>query len=194
VANQRILDVHAASTVAKAITLAGGALDRGMLTRVSVLRGGQVLHTNVYPVLVNGEDTPENIALLPGDLVVVPVNTAKITVVGAVGRPGTYPMAQTSGTQEGPVRLSDALSLAGGPNGQHQSKIGKIGILRQNPNDTKITTLTVDYGHYLTRSDLSQNPVLQNNDLIVVQEEHHQGLGDFTQYFSLFWIMKAVGG
>ncbi len=192
VAAPHILDVRAASNVAKAVMLSGGATDRGMLQRVAVMRDGKLLHANVYPVLVEGRDSPENIDLQPGDMVVVPVNTAKFSVLGAVTRPGTYGLQQLHGTSEGPVHLSDALSAAGQPLGRSTARIGKIKIMRQARNSTQVVTTTYDYGKYLSKGDLSQNPEIQDNDLIYVPDETHPGPGQLLNYIPIFWALKGL--
>ncbi|HEX5323980.1 MAG TPA: polysaccharide biosynthesis/export family protein, partial [Capsulimonadaceae bacterium] len=192
VGQPKVVDVRAATNVAKAITLAGGVSDRDMLTHVAVLRGNKVLHANVYPVLVNGEDSPTNLTLQPGDLIVVPTNTARIMVVGAVSRPGVYPLESDSATNEGPARLSDGIGVAGGSLGQRTAKIGQIALLRRSADGKSIQRTYYDFGKFLSNGDLSQNPLLRDGDVIVVPEQH-RSLDSILQYTPIYWFIKGAG-
>jgi polysaccharide export outer membrane protein len=168
VADPKVVDVHAAQNVVKAITLAGGPNDRYELSHVAIVRGDKVLTADVYPLYVNGIDNGQNLALEPGDLVLVPTNTAKVTVIGAVGSPGSIPLDETGVSQEGPMRLADALSRVGGPRGS--ARVGKISLMRQVPGQTTPQITTYDYGKFLQNGDVANNPVLQDNDVIVVPD------------------------
>ena len=190
VASPRILDVRAASTVAKAITLAGGANDQNMLSRVTIFRGAQTLNADVYKILIDGEDNGQNLLLQANDLIVVPVNTAKIDVLGAVNSAGVYPLQQ-SGGNEGPMRMSDALSQAGGV-AREGARVHEVRLIRDGP-DGKPAMTKYDYGKYMQYGDMTQNPVLQDKDMIVVPDAQHvAGFGDLFQYFSVYGIFKAL--
>jgi polysaccharide biosynthesis/export protein len=190
VASPRILDVRAAGTVAKAVTLAGGATDINMLQRVTIFRGNQTLHADVYQVLIDGVDNGDNIALEPDDLVVVPINTARIEVLGAVNNPGVYSLAASSGN-EGSMHLSDALSQAGGTS-REGARVHEIRLIRLGP-DGKPVMIAYDYGKFMQSGDLTQNPVLQDKDMIVVPDSKHiTQTGDLFPYLSLFGFFRAL--
>jgi polysaccharide export outer membrane protein len=186
----KVLDVRSAPNVAKAITLANGAIDVTELTHVSVFRNGVVIPANVYGVLVNGVDNGQNIALLPGDLVVVPVNTAKYAVVGAVGTPGLYSLTSPGGN-EGQTHLAEALAAAGGPQ-RTGASIHSVQIVHIQP-DGSTKTFTYDYGRYLKQADSNQNPVITDRDLIFVPDSKHMtNAGDALGYLSYFAILKGL--
>ena len=190
VTSPRILDVRAAGTVAKAITLAGGATDINELQHVTIFRGNQTLHANVYQVLIDGEDNGENVALEPDDLVVVPINTARIEVLGAVNNPGVYNLAAPSGN-EGPEHLSDALSQAGGTS-RSGARVHEIRLIRASASGAPVVT-EWDYGKFMQFGDLTQNPVLQDKDMIVVPNSQHvTQTGDVFPYLSLYGFFKAM--
>lgn len=192
VGQPKILDVRAAPNVVKAITLAGGVTDRNMLTRISVLRHDKVIHANVYGLLVNGDDTVENIRLQAGDVIIVPTNTAKFTVTGAVNAPGTYPLENAGGTNDRPVHLVDAINKAGGPQGHGGAKLGNIALLRESANG-KVVSTQFDYGKFLKNGDPAQNPLLRDNDLVYVPEGgHHVGIGDIFSLSALYSILKST--
>jgi protein involved in polysaccharide export with SLBB domain len=170
VKSPKILDVRAAPNVAKAITLADGAIDQNELAHVSIFREGKVISCDIYGQLVNGQDNGQNINLQPGDLVVVPMNTAKFAVVGAVNTPGVYPLTPAGGN-EGQTRLADALAAAGGAQ-RSGASIHGIQIVRTMPDgSTKVTYY--DYGKYVKEADVKGNPVIQNKDLIFVPDTRH---------------------
>ncbi len=170
VRSPKILDVRAAPTVAKAITLADGAVDENELAHVTVFREGKALAANVYGQLVNGADTGNNLVLEPGDLVVVPINTAKFAVVGAVLKPGVYSLTPVGGN-EGQTRLGDAIAAAGGTERSGASLRG-VEIVHTMPDGT-LKTDKYDYGKYVKDADLTQNPLISDKDLIFVPDSKH---------------------
>jgi polysaccharide export outer membrane protein len=186
----KILDVRSAPNVAKAITLADGALDANELSHVSVFRDGKIIQSNVYGVLVNGVDTGDNVVLQPGDLVVVPINTAKYAVVGAVNSPGLYSLTLPGGN-EGPTHLAEALAAAGGAQ-RSGARIHAVQIVHIMPNGTT-KTLSYDYGGYVKNADSTQNPVISDRDLIFVPDSKHAAnAGDALGYLSYFAILKGL--
>ena len=184
------MDIHAAPTLLKALTLAGGVVDRDTLSHLAIVRGQQILHADLYPLWVQGIDNGQNLTLQPGDTIIVPVNTARVTVVGAVVTPGIQPLEMSSDSAEGPERLADALTRAGSPEKNHGARIGQVAILRHVTPDGKADITKYDFSKYLKNGDLSQNPVLQDNDLIVVPEENHPvtagSILNFVPFYYLF--------
>jgi polysaccharide export outer membrane protein len=170
VTQPKVLDANAASTLAKAITLAGGPTDLDMLGHVTVLRGNRAMTSNMYDLLVKGVDNGENLSLQPGDVVIVPMNTTRITVLGAVVKPGQYGLDESGITAEGPERVADAISKAGGVEGGGVARISHVGLLRKVAGAQEPKLFVYDYGKYLKDGDMSQNPVIQDNDVIVVPE------------------------
>ncbi len=191
--SSRALDIHAAPTLLKALTLAGGVTDRDSLSHLAVVRGQQILHADLYPLWVQGIDNGQNLALQPGDTIIVPVNTARITVVGAVVTPGIQPLDMSSDSPEGPERLADALTRAGSPEKQHTARIGQVAIVRHLTADGKADITKYDFGKYLKTGDLTQNPVLQDNDLIVVPEENHPfNAGSVLNFVPFYYLFSSA--
>jgi protein involved in polysaccharide export with SLBB domain len=185
-----IFDVRAASTVAKAITLAGGAPDINQLQHVTIFRGTQTLHANVYKVLIDGIDDGDNIALEPNDLVVIPMNTAKIEVLGAVSNPGIYAL-NLSSANEGVMHLSDALSEAGGTT-REGARVHEVRLVRESAAGTPVV-FKYDYGRFMEFGDMTENPVLQDKDMIVVPDSKHTPqLTDTFTYFGLYNIFRGL--
>jgi protein involved in polysaccharide export with SLBB domain len=160
-----------------------------MLAHVIVLRDKQTTVVNVYNLLVRGIDTSDNIDLKPGDMVIVPFNTQHITVLGAVGAPGQYALDQTGTTPEGPERLSDAIGKAGGATNSGAA-IKSVAVIRQVASGQSPQIQRFDYGRYLHDGDMAQNPVLQDNDVIVVPAANHpfklEDVLSYVSYYALF--------
>ena len=193
VSADKALDVNAASTLAKAITLAGGAKDSNELSRVVVVRGSQVLPSDMYDLLVRGVDNGQNIALMPGDVVIVPLNTQHFTVLGEVIKPGQLPLEQTGLSNEGPMRLADGIALSGGVMGG-SARISRVGLLRQLAGASQPQLFVFDYGKYLKDGDESQNPVLQDNDVIIVPPTRPQvvSFGGALSLVSLYGLFRQL--
>jgi polysaccharide export outer membrane protein len=171
----KVLDIHAAPNVAKAITLAGGAFDTNALSRVAVMRGNQIINCNIFPLLVQGVDNGQNIDLVPGDLVIVPTNLSTVSVLGAVGKPGSYPLRMDNASSpQGPERLSDALSAASGVD-KHGARDYDINVVRLVDSNSKPQVLTFNYGKYLKDGNLVNNPILQDKDVVVVNSQRSGG-------------------
>ncbi len=194
VPQQKALDVRAASDVVRAVTLAGGATDRNSLSHIAVLRGEQVLPADVYPILINGSsDQTGNLKLEPGDMVIVPTNTKRFSVAGAVGKPGVYPLSSAPSSNEGPFRLTDALFDAGNPNGGHDADIGHVIIYRPDPATGKMAGTKYDFSKAL-KGDQSQNPEIQDKDFIFVPEQkRHVQPGDLFQIPAFIYLFKFFG-
>jgi protein involved in polysaccharide export with SLBB domain len=161
-----------------------------MLTNVTIFRGTQTLHANVYPILTNGIDNGDNILLEPNDMVVVPMNTAKIEVLGAVGGPGVYPLRPPGGN-EGPMRMSDAISAAGGAS-REGARVHEVRLVREGADGKPVMT-NYDYGKFMQFGDMSQNPILQDKDMIIIPDSRTKpSVGDVFNYYGLFSIFKAL--
>jgi protein involved in polysaccharide export with SLBB domain len=190
----KVLDASAASTLAKAITLADGARDIYMLSHVAVIRGQHVLSANMYDLLIRGVDNGQNLPLQAGDIVIVPLNTARVTVLGAVDKPGQYPLDQTETSAEGPERLADAISTAGGVERAGAARIAKVGLLRQVAGAAQPQLFVYDYGKYLKDGDESQNPIIQDNDVVVVPEakQNQLTIGTILTYIPYYAFLRQV--
>lgn len=77
--------------VSAAIARAGGVSPAADLSLAGILRGGQWISVDLEAVL--GGDAPEgDVALEPGDVLVVPETKGEVYLVGAVAKPGPYPL------------------------------------------------------------------------------------------------------
>ena len=130
VSTPRALRVEEAPDIAKAIALCGGTLQKNAdLPNAKVLRGDQVIPVDLHALYVEN-DRSQNVALQPGDTVVIPENEqGYVFVLGLVNRPG--PVNHFKG-----LRLSQALATAGGQ--VLDANIREIRIVRGAGVDRKI--------------------------------------------------------
>ncbi len=191
--------VEDAPDVARAIARAGGTTEgQADLSRVRVIRAGEALTVDMR-AFYNQSDLSQNIALRPGDLVVVPRNEEGfVFVLGWVSRPGAVPHFDG-------IRLSQAIAEAGGV--QPDGRMGEVLIARTVDGERQVLTVpfsalfkpedtapdrsqeppTGTMGHVPAelqgratpppaavaeeRSEPDPNPVLLRGDIVMVQEQ-----------------------
>lgn len=147
-------------TVMDAIVAAGGVAPRAALRRAVLIRRAKPdpMPLDLERVLTG--DLSANVPLQPGDTIVVPGQQMRVVLLGMIGGPG--PRDLDEGT-----RLLDAVALAGGPAGQ--AALDAVGVIRKVGGD-KLEVQTFDLLKVMQQGDMSQNPVLQNGDIIFVPQ------------------------
>ncbi|MBE3583529.1 MAG: SLBB domain-containing protein [Limnochordaceae bacterium] len=139
------------------LALAGGTLATADLQAIQVSRVGDGgIQRQTIP-----SDQLQHWAVQAGDIIYVPP-VQSVTVLGAVARPGRYPLA------DGVARLWDVLAQAGGPTSQ--AAVDRVTITRVGPDGTPVSI-----GLDLTPAPDGGVPkagsyALQANDLIYVPE------------------------
>lgn len=122
-------------TVLDALGRANGLTRDADLSSSYILRGSAVLPVDFMALLRRG-DIRYNIPLKDGDVITIrSLADKKVYVLGEVRRPGVFPMG------EEPMRLVDAIALAGGlnPVTAHKSNILLIRGSYANPTITRIS-------------------------------------------------------
>lgn len=147
-------------TVMDAIVAAGGVAPRAALRRAVLIRRGKPdpMPLDLERVLTG--DLSANVPLQPGDTIVVPGQQMRVVLLGMISGPG--PRDLDEGT-----RLLDAVAYAGGPAGQ--AALDSVGVIRK-VGDDKLAVQTYDLLKVMQQGDMSQNPVLQNGDIIFVPQ------------------------
>lgn len=171
-------------TLLGVLAMAGAPLSEQRPMRVRVVRQGQEVLSVKLDAATSAPAVNElAMELQSGDIVAVEPLTIRVTLLGAVQKPGTY---------EVPVglRVMDLLSHAGGL--MSSANISNVSVNRRgeviNLNLTK-----------LWEGDLSQNPELQEGDLILVPASQRiwvtgavQRPGSFD-YLPNMTILDAIG-
>lgn len=159
VANSGIISFKGKGTLLEALSRAGGIIttEKSLnLSRCAIFRGKeQVLWIDLYELLQNG-NLMLNVKLANNDVIYVPEpEEANIYVMGEVSRPGTFKIIKS-------VSLLDAISQAGGIT---ENAVNEIKIIRDRSRGGG--TVEVNFNKIL-KGDLSQNYILQNNDIVYV--------------------------
>jgi len=139
------------------LAAAGGINQKAAADKAFILRDGTQTPVNLKRVMAG--DVEANIALKPGDMLIVPENKDRVLVMGTVVKPGPYDLAEN-------MTLIDAIAAAGGSTGK--SDLGGVQIVRLEGGKTKTIPVKADLA--MQGKDLSQNIKLQNGDLVYVPE------------------------
>jgi len=199
-------------TITRALKIAGGITTEADIRRVQIrrqIRGGneQTIMVNLWDLLQKGDST-QDILLQEGDSVIIPTastvdltevaqlgstsfspNAISINVVGEVIRPGALLVKPSTS-------LHQALLTAGSFN-QLRAKKDKVELLRLNPNGTVTRrTIDVDFAQGLNPDN---NPVLRNNDVILVARSGYtrvaDNIGSFLQPITgVAGVINTVSG
>ena len=99
--------VSSLHTVVQLLALSGGVKDIGSFRRIALRRGGKAVETiDLYDYLLRG-DTRDDIRLLQGDTIFVPVVGSLVALTGEVRRPAIYELREEK-------TLLDLVTMAGG--------------------------------------------------------------------------------
>lgn len=138
-------DVPVESSVLEAVGIAGGPTAKAALTKVLLKRpDGAEVPIDLYKVIVLGQPEPK-VELQAGDLIIVPEAKEKVTVLGAVLKPGYYDIEDGRG-----LNVSEAVALAGNPS--PRAALTKAVVRHANGTETpvdlyKITVLGLQDGN-----------------------------------------------
>jgi polysaccharide biosynthesis/export protein len=201
-------------TVTRAIQVAGGIQPEANIREVKVYRRTrdgteQVIDVNLWKLLREGSIV-EDIALQEGDTVYIPQavdplpeevsevasasfspGTIRVNIVGEVATPGVVEVAPNT-------PLSQGVLAAGGFN--NRASTGVVELVRLNVNGTASrSSLPVDFSQGI---DEATNPLLRNNDTIIVRRSASARVGDVLdtfvgplgKVFSLFTIPTSIFG
>lgn len=173
ISNPGIIHLDGNATILEALAMAGGLLTidkSAFLSKCYIIRGKeQIIWINLLQLL-GKSNLKLNIGLANNDIIYIPDSTdASVFVMGEVKNPGSYPI-QTPG-----MTFLDAINQAGGPTEDANSD--KIRLVR-NMSERNGSTI-IDLDKILSKSDFSQNLILQDNDIIYVPRK---GIAKFNYY------------
>lgn len=196
----RQLPVSLAGTkLIDAIAAAGGSASQPYDTMVTVTRGGQMRSDSLQEVF---NTAAKNIALQPGDTVLLRKRALSFMAFGATGRVGNFPIPAED------LSLSDAIAASGGPD-DIQANPATIYIYRQEPvsllQSLGRTNLTGDgtTAHVVYQLDLhdprgfifANNFTVRDRDLIYYASAGSSGVLKFMRLVNTFMApaMSGVG-
>lgn len=144
--------------VAQAVSFAGGPTPLAALSRATIRRAnGTIVPVNLYKAIVLN-DTNSNMALSEGDVIVIPEAKDRISVLGAVVKPGYYPMDDGRN-----MTVGDAVALAGGA--KPNAALTRATLRRANGVETP-----VDLYRVLVQGVDAENIPLRADDTISIPE------------------------
>jgi len=152
-----------ATTVLKAISIAGGFSKNSASSKVKILRLAQgesgYRHIEVNMQAVMRGETSADVMLQAGDTLIV--SEGNFSIYGDVARPGVYPLEENT-------TILKAISMAGGLSKSGAST--NIRVLRPRKDSNGTDTITVDIQAVMQGSS-EENILLETMDTIVVSEE-----------------------
>jgi polysaccharide biosynthesis/export protein len=201
-------------TITRAIDLAGGITAIADVRRVELRRltqaGLQSIEVNLWELLTSG-DVSQDVILQAGDTIAIPTareldptevaalasasfspDVIQVNIVGEVRRPGIIQVSPNT-------PLNQALLAAGGFN-PIRAKQGSVVLVRLNPNGTvSRERIPIDFEQGI---DPEVNPVLRNNDVVVVSRsivttiadtagEILRPVGNFFSFINFFSIFQG---
>ncbi len=178
-------------TVMRSLQLAGGITSQADVRKIKLRRPTrtgtqQNIDINLWELLQTG-DINQDIVVQDGDTIIIPTatdvspaeatqlatttlspNTIEVGIVGEVKRPGAVKLQPNSS-------LNQALLAAGGFNDGRASR-ATVDLIRLNPNGTiNKRAVKVDLAKGINEET---NPILRNNDVIVVDRNGLAKVGD----------------
>jgi polysaccharide export outer membrane protein len=124
-------EVQEGVKVSELIAKAGGILPQASTRRIQLIRDNRIIkELDLYRVLVRGEKEEEEIKLLPGDVIYVPVMRESVKVLGEVRNPGEYEIVEGD-------RLKDIIEMAGGLTPRASLVGGTLERIRENKKEVQ---------------------------------------------------------
>lgn len=178
-------------TVTEAIKLAGGITPLANIREIQLQRltqssETQIVNINLWELLRTG-DVKQDMTLQPGDSILIPKATAinptevaelgkasfsprkiQVSVVGEVKNPGTLEIPFDT-------TLNEAILVAGGFN-LIRARQNQVKLLRLNPDGT-VSQRDIKM-NWTQGVNEALNPILQQNDVIIVGRSAVTGIGD----------------
>lgn len=151
-------EVPIGNGVIEAVAIAGGAGPKAALTQVTVKHAnGQVVPVDLFQAMSRGKQG-NDVELSEGDLVLVPEAKARVTVMGAVEKPGFIDIEDGR-----KLNVAQALALAGGAS--PDAALTRATIKRANGQ-----IVPVDLHKIIIRGDNTGNAELSADDVVNVPQ------------------------
>lgn len=157
--------------IVELVTVAGGPKPTANLKKVAVTRkNGTTLYVNLYKAIFQS-DLSQNISIYPGDSIFLPETSegvSKVFVFGEVKNPGVFDL------KEG-MSVLEAVGKAG--SFTRDAVVQSVRLVRGDVSRPEV--IPVNLKHFFRTGDLSDNLILQSNDIIYVPKTKIAGLAHF---------------
>lgn len=166
------------------IQRSGGVTVDGSLSNVLVIRNGESYILDLSPAR-EGQDIPD-FKVEDGDLVFVRRNDNRLMVLGYVKNPKSFRMDE--GRE---YRLADAVSEGGGTDARgtyHRVYLGRRDATG------KVSVEEYKLAAFMKDGDLSQNPILEPGDVVMVGEVKGMTLANVSTILSNALLLNSLFG
>ncbi|HHT9111847.1 MAG: SLBB domain-containing protein [Planctomycetes bacterium] len=166
--NPGVFKIEKPQPVSLLISNAGGFTENANKEGITIIRkdskgANQLIMVDMVKLLREG-DTKQNIILQKDDIIYVPKDERKVTVLGEINTPGTIGIS---------VRLGILEAIAKAGNFTTDANKNNIIIMGK---DNKSPIRIVDYQQILDNRDLSKNLTLTDGEVVYVPRENKQVL------------------
>lgn len=177
-------ELNQGNGLAELIARAGGPTEDAALKRVSVRHSDNQTVTVDASLAVREGVQNLNLPLQEGDFIVIPKNTAHVTVLPAVNKPGIVTIPENE-----PFTVGKALSLAGGP--RDRARLKEVAIFRHTPKGVQRTVFGVDQVY---NGQLALDQRLQDGDVLYVPEgkQSNSSWNSITNAIGSLGVLAAV--
>ena len=188
--------VHPFSDITTALLQAGGVDTVGSLRNIQVIRDGEnISEFDFYEFLVSGK-TSNNIRLINGDVIFVPVRHSTVEIVGEVNRPGIYETKKDE-------LIEELIHYAGGLTPKAQSSIEIYKLLPRGERTSEDYAYDVSYIDYqdatnVFATNLIKIRVLSVPEVIrevsILGQVKTPGVYAYQDSMKLMDLLKIAGG
>ena len=151
--------IHPFSTIITGLLQTGGVLKTGSLRNIQLIRNGQTFSIlDFYQYFLNGK-TGNDLRLLDGDIIFIPVRHSTITIEGKIVLEAIYELVVSE-------TIGDLIQFAGGLTikAQKNIRINRLHTMQEHSENSPYNeTIFIDY---LTNADY----VMQDGDEVVIYE------------------------
>jgi protein involved in polysaccharide export with SLBB domain len=166
VAKRSVVELDADLDLYKLVLL-GQPTEFASLSKAHILRGTEEIPINLDSVASAKPDKKIlDFKLKNGDTLYIPRNETKFSVLGVVGKPGTYPLPENK-----TVMVLDAYVLAGGAS--QGADPSRAGLLRTDGKKSSIIHLNLD--KIQKKGNTEQNIALKDGDILFVPPRGSSG-------------------
>jgi protein involved in polysaccharide export with SLBB domain len=190
-------DLEEGLTPVSLIAETGGATESAVLSKAYVLRGAAQIPMDLQAVLVYGKDNPTitRFRFLPGDVLVVPENQSRYSIMGQVAKPGYYSLSD----KQGEATVLKALATAGGQ--LLDSDLSKASVTRTVNGQSTVIPVNIEAmikgtapdDVVLRPDDVLYIPQSPNPQVHVIGKVNKPGAYDLKEGFTLMSLVAEAG-
>lgn len=168
VVKQGVIPIPGDGSVLAALAAAGGVTPQAALARAVIRRGNEVIPVDLQIMLKAADAAAaasvSAVRLQAGDTLVIPQNTRRFAVLGAVTRPGTVNHPDNHS-----LDILAALSLAGGQTSEADLK--NVTRLRPGKSGGQPEMLTINVWEMVRKGEMKRNVFIEPGDILFVPDK-----------------------